>query len=339
MNGRPAAHALTLAATPILVAMLLHGRMAHADVSPRPSTASATGARKGSAADRDAARAFAEQGFEKLQANNLEEAIDLFTKAEELFHAPTHLLYVAKAREKKGQLLEAADTYRKISEESLPKDAPQPFRDAQAEAKRAFESVTKRTPKLRVEVVGMDARAVTLSANGEVVGAASPKLMNPGPYVVRAIPQEGVPLERSVVLADDGGEVLVRFEMSQPISIAWPILSMGLGAASGGVAISFGVLAAEQAAAANKTCATASGCSAEGRKQAGNAHTLRDAAIVTGIAGGALLAVGVTLLLVRPSPKTTVDPAFAEAARLPMPGGPSWGVRITPTSLSLVGTF
>src|SRR5262249_42544203 len=145
-------------------------------------------AKKALAADRDAARALATQGFEKLQQKQYPEAITLFAQAEARFHAPTNLFYLAQAHDKRGELIEAAALYRKVAAETLAKDAPQPFRDAQAQSGSALEDVLRRTPKLRVEVKGAGAEsAVVTVADRPVIAGAAPSY-NPGTYAVRVSP-------------------------------------------------------------------------------------------------------------------------------------------------------
>ena len=65
----------------------------------------------GSTADRDAARALSGRGYEELEARHYHRAIALFQEAEAHFHAPTHLLYTARAQVKAGLLFEARATF------------------------------------------------------------------------------------------------------------------------------------------------------------------------------------------------------------------------------------
>ena len=52
------------------------------------------------------------------------EAVDLFKRAESMVHAPTHLLYLARAQDKLGHLVEAHEAYLKIVKEPLPPNPP-----------------------------------------------------------------------------------------------------------------------------------------------------------------------------------------------------------------------
>ncbi len=58
-------------------------------------------------ADREAARTIAGKGYESFEAGDWRKAMDLFQEAEARFHAPPHLLYIARAQAKLELLLEA----------------------------------------------------------------------------------------------------------------------------------------------------------------------------------------------------------------------------------------
>ena len=345
-----------------LAALTLSAAAAAADpASSRPAASpSAPAPKKATPADRDAARALAEQAFEKLQAKKYDAAIDLFTRAEERFHAPTHLLYIAQAQRKRGRLLDAAATYRKVLAEALPRDAPQPFRDAQEQARAELAPLVARTPKVRVEVTGADPSKAVIEIGGRVVLAGASTPFDPGPVLVRVTPLGGSPLDRSVVLTEsDAAEVVVRFDLPASIPLAIPIVALGLGAAAGGASIGVGLYSRDLRVAAADACRELITCPKEQLDKAETGRTLRDAAIVTGIAGGAVLVAGVTLLLVRPGPKSTVEPPEAEAPpettagssaprspralssppRPAPPAGPTIALRAGPSFVSLVGSF
>ena len=93
----------TSRALPVLLAAAMTLAAASAAADPPPATTTSAAAplatpppRKVTQADRDAARTLAEQGFERFQQRKYREAIVLFSKAEERFHAPTHVAYIAR---------------------------------------------------------------------------------------------------------------------------------------------------------------------------------------------------------------------------------------------------
>src|SRR5689334_21165790 len=79
---------------------------------------------------RAGARSLATEGASAFKDGRYKEAVDLFTKAESLMHAPPHLLYLARAHVKLGQYVKAREAYLRITKEQLGGNAPQAFRDA-----------------------------------------------------------------------------------------------------------------------------------------------------------------------------------------------------------------
>src|SRR5262249_44867150 len=78
--------------------------------------------------NRAAARAAATEGARAMSEKRYADAVDLFTRAEALVHAPPHLLYIARALAAQGKLVRAQETYVKIGRETLPPNAPKAFR-------------------------------------------------------------------------------------------------------------------------------------------------------------------------------------------------------------------
>src|SRR3954453_35629 len=81
--------------------------------------------------DRAGARVAATEGVKALNEKRFAEAADLFSRAESLVHSPVHLLYLARAQEKLGRLVQARENYTKITREKYAPDAPDAFRQAQ----------------------------------------------------------------------------------------------------------------------------------------------------------------------------------------------------------------
>src|SRR3954451_11899470 len=88
-------------------------------------------AQAGEDEDRAGARAAATEGAKAMEEGRYEQAIDLFTRAESLVHAPPHLVYMARSYVKLGKLVRASETYLKVTRETLPSNAPKAFTDAQ----------------------------------------------------------------------------------------------------------------------------------------------------------------------------------------------------------------
>src|SRR5258706_13864956 len=106
---------------------------------------------------RAGARTLATEGAQAFNEGRFKDAVDLFTKAESLVHAPPHLLFMARAHAKLGQFVKAREAYLKIIKEQLAPNAPQAFRDAQSAADEERKQVEPHIGKLLVKVEGADA--------------------------------------------------------------------------------------------------------------------------------------------------------------------------------------
>lgn len=100
--------------------------------------------------DRAGARASAEAGVAAYNGGQYAEALDLLRRAETLVHAPTHLLYMARAADKLGRLVQAHELYLKLSREPLARDAPRAFVAAQQAALHEVTAIESRLPYLTV---------------------------------------------------------------------------------------------------------------------------------------------------------------------------------------------
>ncbi len=80
------------------------------------------------AADKATARKLATDGIELYQAGKYPEALDRLERAEALFDAPVHLLYIARTQSALNVRVEAAETYRKLVRVKL--DAARPRRSS-----------------------------------------------------------------------------------------------------------------------------------------------------------------------------------------------------------------
>lgn len=140
------------------------------------------------AAQKSGARALAKQGIAAFQEGNYEEALDLFTRAESIYHAPPHQVFMARCHEKLGNLVEAYELFNNVRRESLASDAPAAFVSAQEEAAAELAPLEGRLPHLTISVKGA-ASDVTVFVNGSplepaFVGVARP--VNPGKYEIQA---------------------------------------------------------------------------------------------------------------------------------------------------------
>jgi hypothetical protein len=164
--------------------------------------------------DRAGARTLATEGAKAFAAQRWAEAVDLFTRAEALVHAPPHLLFLARARMKLGQLVLARETYTKIVRENIPPSAPAAFVEAQAAAKQELPALEPRIAMLTVTVSGAEGKAVSVTVDGQKLAAVfvgAPKPIDPGEHKVQAT-SEG--------MASDVVTLHVREGARQSVSLA-----------------------------------------------------------------------------------------------------------------------
>jgi hypothetical protein len=104
--------------------------------------------------ERAGARSVAEAGLKAYTEGRYAEAYDLLNRAETLVHALPHLLYMARASEKQGQLVRAKEIYLKIGREQLVAGAPRAFLDAQQQAEQELRALESRLPYVTINVEG-----------------------------------------------------------------------------------------------------------------------------------------------------------------------------------------
>jgi hypothetical protein len=163
--------------------------------------------------DRNKARALAEQAGDALDARDFAKAIDLVTQAEELYHAPTHLLIAAEAHEGMGALVEAAELYERIVAEPLPAGSPAAFKAAQSDATTRIRTLIARIPSVLVRVSPASARpVVTLDGKPLESGGDAAKRVNPGKHTIHARAPGYRDYEKTVEL-NRGGVMTVEIKL------------------------------------------------------------------------------------------------------------------------------
>ena len=140
--------------------------------------------------ERATARDAANNGRAAFDAGKYEKAIDYLSRAEQLVHAPTHLLYLARAQVKLGRLVAAHETYLKINRETLAANAPKAFVSAQAAAEQEQDELDARLPSVTVTLRGATkAPDTTVQMDGTPLPTAMigiPLPADPGEHVFKA---------------------------------------------------------------------------------------------------------------------------------------------------------
>jgi hypothetical protein len=177
--------------------------------------------------DRDQARALAEQAGDALDARNYQQALDLVTQAEELYHAPTHLMIAAEAHEGMGALVEAAELYERIVAEPLPAGSPPAFKSAQNDATTRVRALIARIPSVLVRVSPASASAVvTLDGQPFDSGGDAAKRVNPGKHTIRASAASFRDYEKTVELKR-GGVVTIEIKLERTEASSQPVPPAG----------------------------------------------------------------------------------------------------------------
>jgi hypothetical protein len=178
---------------------------------------------------RAGARSLATEGAQAFNEGRFKDAVDLFSKAESLVHAPPHLLFMARAHTKLGQFVKAREAYMKIVKEQLPANAPQAFRDAQVTAEEERKQVEPHIGRLTIKVEGAEAaKDLNVAVDGQPVSTVLlgvPQPMDPGNHTVTATATGLKAAPATVSLKDAGqGVVTIRMESdgSAPPPVATP---------------------------------------------------------------------------------------------------------------------
>ena len=123
-------------------------------------------------------------------------------------HSPVHLSYIGQCHANLGHLVEAHETYIRLSREELPPTARDAVKRAVAEASEKAKQIEPRLPYLAIKVQGLaPGETAEVTLNGAAVPAALigiPAPTNPGEYVVRG-----------TAPGKDSGEVKVTLQEGQ----------------------------------------------------------------------------------------------------------------------------
>ena len=310
-----------------------------------------------SAADRATARTLAQEGYDALRAERYSVAIDRFKRADALVHAPTLLRDLARAQVGLGHLVEARETYARVLRERVPPKSPASWSRAVEEAKQDLAALETRVPWLTISVTGPLHPQVTLDGQPVPESALGTKqAADPGRHELHAA-GDGY-LEASKIVELREGEALsVAIELErapvepppkkvEAVPPPAPVVRMKepgwrkpamVGAfAVGGAGIVVGSVTGIMALTKHNQLVSDCPNHTCGRDQESNYndfHTLGTVSTIGFVAGGAGLATGVVLLLIKP--KTSVEtPAPGPASR-----GANWSPFIGVGAAGVRGSF
>jgi hypothetical protein len=175
--------------------------------------------------EKAAARAMAIQGGEALAARQYADAFDLVSRAEQLVHAPTHMLMIARAQVGLGRLVAAKETYLRLLREELAATAPAAFKRAQAEARDDLSALDPRIAQLRIALEGVGQKKVTVKMDDQpvspvLVGVFRP--VDPGKHEVVATPAGQGPVRGSIELKEGERKEIKLAIPDAPLTAAPP---------------------------------------------------------------------------------------------------------------------
>lgn len=297
-----------------------------------------------SAADRTTARRLGNEGVVALKSGDFDTAADRFERANDLVPAPSFLVLLARARTGQGRLVEAYEIYRTIIREGVQPDKPEAFKRALAEAKQEVKSLEPRLAWVAVNVVGARPEQVEVTLNGSVIPSAALGAQRPvDPGVLRVEARaEGYRSTEAVVELTEGQhlppielrmvelpkpQATVAIRQEQPIMTtdggepsfisqsSLGYIAIGLGGAGIAVGTVTGILAINRRQELDDLpCIGQVGsvCYADNDPAIVNAafaaeddlETFATAATISFIAGGALAATGLLLLISAPDEPT-----------------------------------
>lgn len=293
-----------------------------------------------SAADRTTARRLGIEGQIALKKRDFDTAADRFERANDLVSAPSFLVRLAKARVGQGRLVEAYEIYRTIIREGVEPDNPQAFKLALTEAQEEVKSVEPRLAWVTINVVGANPNQVEVSLNGSLIPSAAlgaQRPADPGTLRVQAkaagyrtaeaelqlaegqhvpaieLRMVALPKEAQVAIAAPGGRPVMTADGGEPPFISQETLgyiALSVGAIGLGVGSVTGVIAINRRAdLAEIECVDVpTGCrvtdpnvtALQAKDMEKDLNTFATTATVSFIAGGALAATGLLLLVLAP---------------------------------------
>ncbi len=200
-------------------------------VAPRPAAAQ-------SAADKATARGLAREGIKLFKAGKFADALDKLQRAQSLYDAPVHLIYIARCQDKLGLVVESTETYRKLVRLDLDDGAPDAFKQAVADAKKELPEVEPKLASIKIEVQPANIEGLKLSidevnVSSAVVGVDRPA--NPGTRKITASAPGYHPSEQTVELkAGDSKTVSFALEVDEEAGAAGGTGGTGAKGGNGG---------------------------------------------------------------------------------------------------------
>jgi hypothetical protein len=291
-------------------------------------------------ATRSAARKLGIDGVHAYEAGKYDVAMDRLERAFKVLAVPSLGLWSARALEKNGRLIEAAERYVKTTRLPVDSSSDRAVQEqAKKDAAREHEDLVPRIPNLIVEIENASEDDVQVTVGGAPINAAlvgTPFPANPGPIVVVAEAGTQRVEAKSTLVEGQTSTVVLDFSGATPTSdgtptdppraatgstaaaaavdsgptggggwrpvVGWTAVGLGAGGLAAGLIT--GLMAqgkfSELGCASNGSCPVGSS-----DDDIASINDLRTVSTIAFIAGGVLAVGGITLLLIPPKRTTT----------------------------------
>lgn len=296
----------------------------------------------------EAARALGRAGLDLYDKGDCQGALAKLEPAYALYKAPTLGIAAARCHQKHGKLAAAEARYREVMEAELGPKPSALFVQAKQDAAREHAIILPRVPRLTIVVepeVAADGRAAEITLDGAALSAddiGEVKRVEVGAHEVHG--RRGEAEVKELFELNEGEDrrvVLKLFPPKKPASpppspppgrvqraVGWGAIGVGAaGLVAGGV---MGGLALSQRDELSAGPCRGTVCPARIQPQVDEYNTLRRASGVAFIAGGAIAAAGVILLVTAPS--TSAKKASSGAS-------PRFEAGLGLASIQMNGTF
>ncbi len=205
------------------------------------------GPRAITAGDRETARSLMDAGDAKMAAGDYAGTLEAYLAADKIMGVPTTGIDLGRAQAKLGMLLEARDTWLRVTRYPARSDEPDVFTRAREDARALAKLIAGRIPSLQIEVAGVaDDVPITVTVDGVTLPAGThrfPRKVNPGYKTITATAPDHSEARQAVDVAQ-AEERVVKLTLAPlthvPEPTTSPLVYVGFGI--GGVGLIAGTI-------------------------------------------------------------------------------------------------
>ena len=173
-------------------------------------------------ADKATARQLAEEGQAAFDARDFTKAVDRFTRADALFHAPTLVLALARSEAALGHYVAAQEAYNRVIRDVPASTSNPSFKRALSDAKKEVEPIGPKIGWLTVTL--SDAEGARVELDGFPFPSAAlgvKRAADPGDHTLRAFAAGYEETEKSVRISEGASEtvsIFLRPQVTGPLA-------------------------------------------------------------------------------------------------------------------------